>query len=66
MAGHSWAESRRVAEAFISKMKIEAYRNVKTKNLSGGNKRKVCTAISLIGSPKVKLILSRLEKICEC
>ena len=55
MAGHSWAESRRVAEAFISKMKIEAYKNVKTKNLSGGNKRKVCTAISLIGSPKVKL-----------
>ena len=55
MAGHGWAESRRVAEAFISRMKIEAYRNVKTKNLSGGNKRKVCTAISLIGSPKVKL-----------
>ena len=58
MAGHGWAESRRVAEAFISRMKIEAYRNVQTRNLSGGNKRKVCTAISLIGSPKVKLFLS--------
>ena len=56
MAGHGWGESRRVAETFMSRMKIEAYRNVKTKNLSGGNKRKVCTAISLIGSPKVNFL----------
>ena len=54
MAGHSWAESRRVAETFLERLKISAYRNVKTKNLSGGNQRKVCTAISLIGAPKVK------------
>ena len=56
MAGHGWRESRRVAETFMFRMKIEAYRNVKTKNLSGGNKRKVCTAISLIGSPKVNFL----------
>ena len=53
MAGHSWADSGAVAETFISKMKISQYRNVKNNKLSGGNKRKVCTAMSLIGSPQV-------------
>ena len=53
MAGHGWGDSCLVAESFIDKMKIGQYRNVKNNKLSGGNKRKVCTAMSLIGNPKV-------------
>ena len=29
------------------------YRNKVANNLSGGNKRKLCTAISLLGSPSI-------------
>ena len=40
-------------ETFINKMQLGQYRNVKNSKLSGGNKRKVCTAMSLIGAPQV-------------
>ena len=53
MAGHSWTDSGLVAETFINKMQLGQYRNVKNSKLSGGNKRKVCTAMSLIGAPQV-------------
>jgi ATP-binding cassette subfamily A (ABC1) protein 3 len=35
-------------------MQLDAYENVKSVNLSGGNKRKLCVANSLIGSPSLQ------------
>ena len=32
-------------------MQLDAYKLVKSKNLSGGNKRKLCVSIALIGGP---------------
>ena len=32
-------------------MQLNAYKLVKSKNLSGGNKRKLCVSIALIGGP---------------
>lgn len=38
----------------MERFEISQYKDVKSMNLSGGNQRKVCTAISLIGRPKVR------------
>mmetsp|Transcript_21427 Transcript_21427/g.18533 ORF Transcript_21427/g.18533 Transcript_21427/m.18533 type:complete len:202 (+) Transcript_21427:33-638(+) len=38
---------------FLQALEISEYVDVKSKNLSGGNKRKTCVAISLLGSPKL-------------
>jgi len=42
--------------AFISMMGIEEYANVTSKKLSGGTKRKLSFAISLIGDPSVLVL----------
>ena len=46
-------ESKNISEVLMERFEISQYKDVKSMNLSGGNQRKVCTAISLIGRPKV-------------
>ena len=47
-------ESKNISEILMERFEITQYKDVKSMNLSGGNQRKVCTAISLIGRPKVR------------
>ena len=37
----------------IYKLNLEMYQNVQSKDLSGGNKRKLSVAIALLGNPPV-------------
>lgn len=53
LAGYSWADSKEIINTLMDRFQITQYKNVKCSKLSGGNQRKVCTAISLIGMPKV-------------
>ena len=46
----------RVAERLIEKMELGRYANKLTGTLSGGNKRKLQTAIALIGDPQIVLL----------
>ena len=38
-------------EYFMSVMQLNAFRDTRAGNLSGGNKRKLCVAMAMIGSP---------------
>ena len=55
MAGFTIDDSNEIVDTLMERFQLSEYKNVKCANLSGGNKRKVCAAISLIGMPKVKL-----------
>lgn len=39
------------SDFIITSLNLEDYRNIKAKNLSGGNKRKLCCGLSLITAP---------------
>jgi ATP-binding cassette, subfamily A (ABC1), member 3 len=41
-------------EYYINIMQLNDYRKTRSKDLSGGNKRKVCVAIALIGGPNLQ------------
>ena len=43
-------------DLIIETMALEEFVNVKAENLSGGNKRKLTCAISLVGCPKVEFL----------
>ena len=45
------SQIRDAVEYFMRIMQLNAYRETMAVNLSGGNKRKLCVAIALIGSP---------------
>ena len=47
----------------MERFEISQYKDVKSMNLSGGNQRKVCTAISLIGRPKVRTAFQEVSII---
>ena len=66
LSGSSWKTSEDVVSTLMEKFQISQYKNVKSGHLSGGNQRKVCTAISLIGMPQVSfsLILNFVVKLC--
>ncbi|TYZ67280.1 hypothetical protein PybrP1_002795 [[Pythium] brassicae (nom. inval.)] len=49
----SKAQVRAAVDAMIERVGLAQYRDTLTRALSGGNKRKVSTAIALIGSPPV-------------
>ena len=53
LSGYLWKDSDEIVTKLMDRFQITQYKNVKCLNLSGGNQRKVCTAISLIGNPKV-------------
>ena len=42
---------KEAVDYFISTMQLSNYVNTKAKNLSGGNKRKLCVSNALIGGP---------------
>ncbi|CAF0704109.1 unnamed protein product [Brachionus calyciflorus] len=46
----------RIVEEFISAFKLTEFRNKLVQNLSGGNKRKVSSAIAFIGKPKIVIL----------
>lgn len=45
-----------LVEKQITEMNLENYRNVQAGKLSGGNKRKLSVAMSLIGNPPIILL----------
>ena len=42
-----------VTDFYISNLQLEEYRHQRSGTLSGGNKRKLCVCISLIGNPSL-------------
>lgn len=56
IAGYSSNEISKVTDHILKEFTLEQYRNVPCGNLSGGNKRKVCTATSMLGNPKLVLM----------
>lgn len=53
LRGLHWNDSRYIAEYLAKEFDFTRHLNKKVKELSGGNKRKLSTAISLIGNPPV-------------
>lgn len=56
LAGYSSAQSKVLATTTVEKFSLVPYKQVRCGDLSGGNKRKVCSAISLIGQPQFVLM----------
>ena len=63
LSGFSFDESKSISETLMERFEIRQYKDVKSMNLSGGNQRKVCTAISLIGRPKVRTAFQEVSII---
>lgn len=53
LRGIEWGDTNLVAEHLAREFDFTRHLNKKVKELSGGNKRKLSTAISLIGNPPV-------------
>lgn len=51
MKGLSGKDLKDSVDYFINVMQLKEYRNRKAGNLSGGNKRKLCVTVALIGGP---------------
>lgn len=49
MKGLQGCELKKNVKFFLRKLQLQLYKNTKAMNLSGGNKRKLCFAMSLIG-----------------
>lgn len=49
MKGLQGCELKKNVKFFLRKLQLQLYKNAKAMNLSGGNKRKLCFAMSLIG-----------------
>lgn len=49
MKGLQGCELKKNVKYFLRKLQLQFYKNTKAINLSGGNKRKLCVAMSLIG-----------------
>ena len=54
--GLSESAKKQVVDEALREMGLQKYRNVRTKALSGGNKRKLCTAIAFLGIPNIILM----------
>ncbi|KAL4490361.1 hypothetical protein ABPG72_004400 [Tetrahymena utriculariae] len=54
MKGLKGVELKECVDYFINVMQLKDYRSRKAGNLSGGNKRKLCVTIALIGSPDLQ------------
>jgi ATP-binding cassette subfamily A (ABC1) protein 3 len=51
------SDRHKCADQMFERLDIEReLKNRKFSNLSGGNKRKICMAVCLLGSPKIKLL----------
>ena len=56
LAGYSLGQSAVVAAASMTSLSLEQYSAVLCGDLSGGNKRKVCTGVALTGRPQLVLM----------
>lgn len=54
MKGLSGQELKEATEYFVNVMQLKDYVNVKAGQLSGGNKRKLCVTMALIGGPDMQ------------
>ena len=59
LSGYTLSDGQEIINILMDRFQISQYKNVKCCKLSGGNQRKVCTAISLIGLPKVNWLLAK-------
>jgi len=53
ISGVKEEEIERYTKSLITRIGLLPFLNTKAENLSGGNKRKLCLAMALIGRPKV-------------
>ena len=56
LKGFNKEQSKEVATAAMEKLGLVQYSKVLCGDLSGGNKRKVCIAVALMGSPQLVLM----------
>ena len=56
ISGYDKREARAVIDQLLKEYSMEQYRNVPTGHLSGGNKRKLCAATSMLGAPDIILM----------
>lgn len=56
IAGYSNEDARKVISQILKEYSMEKYRCVPCGHLSGGNKRKVCAATSMLGRPELILM----------
>ena len=56
LAGYTSVETKQVIDQLLKEYCMEQFRSVPCGHLSGGNKRKVCSAISMIGGPDIVLM----------
>lgn len=56
IAGYDSTEAKAVTTYLMKEFALEQYRGVPCGNLSGGNKRKVCTATAMLGRPDLILL----------
>ena len=53
LCGIKDGQAEQAAAAVMKKVGLEAFKNTQAGSLSGGNKRKLCLAIALLGRPKI-------------
>ena len=51
--------------SLIHKMNLDQYQDVCAGKYSGGNKRKLSTAIALVGNPDIVFMVSNVESFTE-
>ena len=56
ISGYDKGEAGAVIDQLLREYSMEQYRNVPTGHLSGGNKRKLCAATSMLGAPDIILM----------
>lgn len=56
LVGHSRDKVEDIVDKYLVRFAMEPYASTKTHKLSGGNKRKMCCAMAMIGNPKVIFI----------
>lgn len=56
LRGHCRRDQQKLLRDILRKTHLEAFEHTQTRNLSGGNKRKLSAAMALIGSPSVVLL----------
>lgn len=56
LRGVPWGEVKRVVEHYLSALRITEHAKKKTRDLSGGTKRKVSFAMAMLGDPQLLLL----------
>jgi ATP-binding cassette, subfamily A (ABC1), member 3 len=51
--GLSGDQAREITNFYMKNLQLDEYKDIRSKKLSGGNKRKLCVAMSLVGNPSL-------------